>query len=104
MPAAVRDAWKVAGINATGDLLTPAAAKVLLDKDVPLSKRRELIGVSKLALGSRNLKLSESHKEGVTSLTRLARMPKKRLDAILNKAKLDEDSRRDALELQRRAV
>ena len=39
----------------------------------------------------------------MTSLTRLARMPKKRLDAILNKAKLDEDSRRDALELKRRA-
>ena len=59
-----------------------------------LSKRRELIGVSKLALAPRNLKLSESlYKEGVTSLTRLARMPKKRLDAILNKAKLDEDSR-----------
>ena len=64
VPAAVRDAWKVAGINATGDLLTPAAAKVLLDKDVPLSKRRELIGVSKLALGSRNLKLSEISLQG----------------------------------------
>lgn len=104
VPAEVRDAWKAAGINSTGDLLAPAAAKVLLDKNVPLSKRRELIAVSKLALGSRNLKLSESlYKEGVTSLTRLARMPKRRLDAILNKAKLGEDSRRDAFELQRRA-